>query len=90
MFFFLFLNCYCYCGFCCYNKKGEFNVFYGYYKKLYFFENEICVFVEKVICVMFICVSYDEILVLLVSGDVIYCDLLYDGIFSNYYIVGFI
>lgn len=88
--YFLYFNCYGYCGLCCYNKSGYFNIFYGNYKNLYFFEKEICVFVEKVQWVMFICVSFDEMLVMLQVGDVVYCDLLYDGMFFGYYIDGFI
>ena len=86
---FLFLNRHCYRGLCRYNKKGEFNVPYGNYKKPYFPENEIRAFAEKATRATFICASYDETLALLVPGDVIYCDPPYDGTFSGYHTAGF-
>ncbi|HBR4903046.1 TPA: Dam family site-specific DNA-(adenine-N6)-methyltransferase, partial [Klebsiella pneumoniae] len=60
--FFLYLNRYCYRGLCRYNRKGEFNVPYGNYKKPYFPEDEIRAFAEKAKRATFICASYEETL----------------------------
>lgn len=45
---FLYLNRHCFNGLCRYNKKGEFNVPHGEYKSVYFPEDEIRLFAEKV------------------------------------------
>ncbi|WP_329800131.1 Dam family site-specific DNA-(adenine-N6)-methyltransferase, partial [Klebsiella pneumoniae] len=60
--FFLYLNRHCYRGLCRYNRKGEFNVPYGNYKKTYFPEDEIRAFAEKAKRATFICASYEETL----------------------------
>lgn len=46
--YFLYLNRHCYNGLCRYNQKGEFNSPYGKFKSVYFPENEINLFAEKV------------------------------------------
>ncbi|MHC9057775.1 DNA adenine methylase [Pantoea sp. y20] len=46
--YFLYLNRHCYNGLCRYNQKGEFNAPYGKFKSVYFPENEIILFAEKV------------------------------------------
>lgn len=87
--FFLYLNRHGYRGVCRYNRKGEFNVPYGNYKKPYFPESEIRAFAEKAKRATFICASYEETLSMLQAGDVIYCDPPYDGTFTNYHTNGF-
>ncbi|EPT8383824.1 DNA adenine methylase [Klebsiella pneumoniae] len=87
--FFLYLNRHCYRGLCRYNRKGEFNVPYGNYKKPYFPEDEIRAFAEKAKRATFICASYEETLAMVKVGDVIYCDPPYDGTFTDYHTDGF-
>lgn len=86
---FLYLNRHCYRGLCRYNKKGQFNTPYGNYKNPYFPEKEIIAFAEKAKRATFICASYDETLAQLQTGDVVYCDPPYDGLFSSYHTDGF-
>ncbi|EDT1600752.1 DNA adenine methylase [Salmonella enterica subsp. houtenae] len=71
---FLYLNRHCFNGVCRYNKRGEFNVPYGKYKKPYFPKNEILTFAEKAKRATFLCASYAETLDLVRDGDVVYCD----------------
>lgn len=87
--YFLFLNRHCYRGLCRYNQRGLFNVPYGNYKKPYLPVDEIRAFAEKAVRATFICASYDETLVMLQAGDVVYCDPPYDGTFSGYHTAGF-
>lgn len=87
--YFLYLNRHSYRGLCRYNRKGEFNVPYGNYKKPYFPESEIRAFAEKAKRATFICASYEETLSMLQVGDVVYCDPPYDGTFTNYHTNGF-
>ncbi|HDZ2067244.1 TPA: DNA adenine methylase [Klebsiella pneumoniae] len=87
--FFLYLNRHCYRGLCRYNRKGEFNVPYGNYKKTYFPEDEIRAFAEKAKRATFICATYEETLAMVKAGDVIYCDPPYDGTFTDYHTDGF-
>ena len=87
--FFIYLNRHCYRGLCRYNRKGEFNVPYGNYKKTYFPEDEIRAFAEKAKRATFICASYEETLAMVKTGDVIYCDPPYDGTFTDYHTDGF-
>ncbi|EKT8770242.1 Dam family site-specific DNA-(adenine-N6)-methyltransferase, partial [Salmonella enterica] len=44
---FLYLNRHCFNGLCRYNRRGQFNVPFGKYKKPYFPADEICAFAEK-------------------------------------------
>ncbi|MFU0445253.1 DNA adenine methylase [Pseudocitrobacter faecalis] len=71
---FLYLNRHCFNGVCRYNKRGEFNVPYGKYKKPYFPKDEILAFSEKAKRATFLCASYAETLDLVRDGDVVYCD----------------
>lgn len=71
---FLYLNRHCYNGLCRYNKKGEFNVPFGKYKKPYFPRDEILAFAEKSKLATFLCGNYSEALKAAQSGDVVYCD----------------
>lgn len=87
--YFLYLNRHGYRGLCRYNLSGHFNVPYGNYKNPYFPESEIRAFAEKAQRATFICVSYDETLALLRTGDVVYCDPPYDGTFTAYHTAGF-
>lgn len=72
--FFLYLNRHGFNGLCRYNRKGEFNVPFGSYKKPYFPEKEILAFAEKAQKAEFRCVSYEQAFEMASSGDVIYCD----------------
>ncbi|MBT1445324.1 Dam family site-specific DNA-(adenine-N6)-methyltransferase [Shewanella sp. JM162201] len=72
--YFLYLNRHGFNGLCRYNRKGEFNVPFGSYKKPYFPEQEIRAFAKKAAKAEFICVSYEQAFAMATSGDVIYCD----------------
>lgn len=88
--FFLYLNRHGYRGLCRYNKKGEFNVPYGNYKKPYFPEEEIRAFAEKAKRATFVCAGFQHVLFsMLRLGDVIYCDPPYDETFADYHTAGF-
>lgn len=71
---FLYLNRHCFNGLCRYNKRGEFNVPFGKYKKPYFPRAEILAFAEKAKLATFLCGNYSEALKAAQSGDVVYCD----------------
>ena len=75
---FIYLNRHCYNGICRYNKSGGFNTPYGKYKTVYFPENEIRQFAEKVArCrVMFVCADFSFTLSMIPDSvsTVIYCD----------------
>ncbi|MGC6387250.1 Dam family site-specific DNA-(adenine-N6)-methyltransferase [Ewingella sp. S1.OA.A_B6] len=71
---FLYLNRHCFNGLCRYNKKGEFNVPFGKYKKPYFPKDEILAFAEKAKLATFMCGNYSEALNAAKLGDVVYCD----------------
>lgn len=71
---FLYLNRHCFNGLCRYNKKGEFNVPFGKYKKPYFPKAEILAFAEKAKLATFVCGNYSEALNAAELGDVVYCD----------------
>ncbi|QYJ75122.1 MULTISPECIES: Dam family site-specific DNA-(adenine-N6)-methyltransferase [Shewanella] len=72
--YFLYLNRHGFNGLCRYNRKGEFNVPFGSYKKPYFPEQEIRAFSIKAQRAEFRCISYEQAFELATSGDVIYCD----------------
>lgn len=72
--YFLYLNRHGFNGLCRYNRKGEFNVPFGSYKKPYFPEQEIRAFSVKAKRAEFLCISYEQAFELAKKGDVIYCD----------------
>lgn len=72
--YFLYLNRHGFNGLCRYNRKGEFNVPFGSYKKPYFPEKEILAFAEKAQKAEFLCISYEQAFEMASGGDVIYCD----------------
>lgn len=71
---FLFLNRHGYNGLCRYNRKGEFNVPFGKYKKPYFPEKELWFFAEKAQKATFICECYSSTFQRLEPDHVVYCD----------------
>ncbi|WP_340610766.1 DNA adenine methylase [Xenorhabdus bharatensis] len=72
---FLYLNRHGYNGLCRYNTKGEFNVPYGKYKKVYFPEAEIKAFHHKSLGrASFDCQDWQQTLLHVKDGDVVYCD----------------
>jgi DNA adenine methylase len=86
---FLYLNRHAYNGLCRYNKKGEFNVPFGRYKKTYFPELELRHFIKKAKYAKFSCLPFEELLKKTQAGDVIYCDPPYSPLnsranFTNY------
>jgi len=72
--YFLYLNRHGFNGLCRYNRKGEFNVPFGSYKKPYFPEQEIRAFSVKAQKAEFKCIGYEQAFELANKGDVIYCD----------------
>lgn len=86
---FLYLNRHGYRGMCRYNRKGDFNIPFGNYKKPYFPLEEIKAFAEKAQRATFICADFTETLKKVEPGDVIYSDSPYQGTFSDYHVGGF-
>lgn len=87
---FLYLNRHCFNGLCRYNKKGEFNVPYGKYKKPYFPEKEIISFSEKAQHADIVCLEWQDTLSLVEDNDGVYCDPPYMGNnFTQYHTAGF-
>jgi len=89
---FMFLNRHCFNGLCRYNRRGQFNVPFGKYKKPYFPADEIRAFAEKAKRATFITAHYAETLDLVRDGDVVYCDPPYlteSGNFTSYTEGGF-
>ncbi|MGI2261066.1 Dam family site-specific DNA-(adenine-N6)-methyltransferase [Shewanella sp. GXUN23E] len=72
--YFLYLNRHGFNGLCRYNRKGEFNVPFGSYKKPYFPEKEIRAFSAKAQRAEFVCIGYEQAFDMAEPGDVIYCD----------------
>ncbi|MEN5016946.1 DNA adenine methylase [Erwinia sp. Eh17-17] len=87
--YFLYLNRNGYRGSCRYNRKGDFNIPFGHYKKVYFPLGEIKAFAEKAQRATFICADFTETLQMVKAGDVIYSDSPYQGTFSDYHTGGF-
>ncbi|WP_426578395.1 DNA adenine methylase [Xenorhabdus stockiae] len=71
---FLFLNRHCFNGLCRYNGKGEFNVPFGHYKKPYFPASEIWAFADKSQRASIHHADWQDTLIQVEHGDVIYCD----------------
>ncbi len=71
---FLYLNRHCYNGLCRYNLRGEFNVPFGRYSKLYFPEAELFDFAAQAQKATFLCQSYDDSMNGALAGSVVYCD----------------
>ncbi len=87
---FLFLNKHGFNGLCRYNKKGLFNVPFGYYKNTYFPEEEIRAFSAKSQKVNIRCRGWADTLLQVCAGDGIYCDPPYMGTgFTQYHAAGF-
>lgn len=87
--YFLYMNRNGYRGACRYNRKGDFNIPFGHYKKVYFPLDEIKAFAEKAQRATFICADFTETLQMVKAGDVIYSDSPYQGTFSDYHTGGF-
>lgn len=89
---FMYLNRHGFNGLCRYNRRGQFNVPYGKYKKTYFPLKEVRAFAEKAKRATFITAHYSETLALVRDGDVVYCDPPYlteSGNFTSYTESGF-
>ncbi len=71
---FLYLNRHAYNGLCRYNRRGEFNVPFGQYKKPYFPAVELQHFAAKAQRASFSCLPFEKFLQQIRLGDVVYCD----------------
>ncbi|AGH39080.1 Dam [Bibersteinia trehalosi USDA-ARS-USMARC-188] len=74
---FLYLNRFGFNGLCRYNKKQQYNVPFGRYKKHYFPEKELRFFAEKAQKATFICADFQQTFDLLLENSddyVVYCD----------------
>lgn len=71
---FLYLNRFGYNGLCRYNSKGRSNVPFGRYKKPYFPQKELELFIEKSRKANFTCEDFSTVMRQAQVGDVIYCD----------------
>lgn len=71
---FLYMNKHGYNGLCRYNRKGEYNVPFGRYKKPYFPEDELRYFTEKSTSATFKHIDFVEAMDAARPGDVVYCD----------------
>lgn len=74
---FLYLNRFGFNGLCRYNKKGEYNVPFGEYRKHYFPEKELRHFAEKAQKATFICADFQQVFYYLNQNPddyVVYCD----------------
>jgi DNA adenine methylase len=78
---FYYLNRTCYNGLCRFNRKGEFNVPFGLYNKI-FYKTDFTEYVEAFAQWEFVCVDFEELP--LESGDFIYADPPYDVEFTQY------
>lgn len=71
---FLYLNRHCFNGLCRFNSKGEFNVPFGRYKKVYFPEKELLHAVEVLKNTQIFQADFRSIMCGTKQGDVVYCD----------------
>lgn len=71
---FIYLNRHAFNGLMRYNSSGMFNTAFGDYKKPYFPENEMLVFIQKAEKAEFKCADYSVIMGEAIKGDVVYCD----------------
>ncbi|MEM7537072.1 MAG: Dam family site-specific DNA-(adenine-N6)-methyltransferase [Chloroflexota bacterium] len=71
---FLYLNKHCFNGLCRYNRKGQYNVPFGRYKKPYFPEKEMNFFVEKSQNALFHHEDFVHVMQAAEIGDIVYCD----------------
>lgn len=71
---FIYLNRYCFNGLCRYNKSGGFNVPYGKYKKIHFPKESLKTAIDKLENVVIFNTSFEEIMLLGKTNDVVYCD----------------
>jgi len=71
---FLYLNRHCFNGLCRYNKKNKFNVPFGDYKKVYFPEQELLEFSDKLSKCGVYCQSFEETIKMANTYDVVYAD----------------
>jgi DNA adenine methylase len=78
---FYYLNRTCYNGLCRFNRKGEFNVPFGRYKKL-IYKTDFTEYVSTFAHWEFTCVDFEKIP--LEAGDFIYADPPYDVEFTQY------
>ena len=71
---FLYLNRHSYNGLCRYNKRGEFNVPFGRYKRPYLPEKELYYFSEKSVRAHFTHEPFQTVMKSAQPGDIVYCD----------------
>lgn len=71
---FVYLNRHAFNGLCRYNRKGEFNVPFGRYRKPYFPKEEMLAFIAKSDRFELMCGDFQAALNSAETGDVIYCD----------------
>lgn len=71
---FPYLNRHCFNGLCRFNSKGEFNVPYGKYKKVYFPLDELRVARDVTRKMSIYCAGFADLMNMSRAGDVIYCD----------------
>lgn len=72
--YFLYLNRHCFNGLCRLNSKGEFNVPYGRYKKVYFPEKELLHAIEVSSRMQIHRQSFTDTFKDVREGDMVYCD----------------
>jgi len=71
---FLYLNRHGFNGLCRYNQSGGFNVPFGRYKKPYFPEKEMRMFIQNFKTAKFVCEDFASLMNRARRGDVVYCD----------------
>ncbi|EGN5360067.1 Dam family site-specific DNA-(adenine-N6)-methyltransferase [Salmonella enterica] len=88
---FIYLNRFGHRGLCRYNRKGIFNVPWGYYANPYLPETELYAMAEKMSSATLLCASFQTTLSMARPGDVVYCDPPYvnPGKFTAYHASGF-